>query len=235
MTTISSQPAARAGERAYAVLKDRLLEGVYGTGQRLGPDDLAAELGVSRQPVFDALKRLSAEGFIDITPQVGSRVVSYDAAEVRDFFELFSAVEGAATAMAAQRRSDDDLGALRRISAEIGALVRLDSASERAHGYRVLNRDFHSTIHRCCGTPIVEAIGSGMYDRADFFINGAAAVSPLADTIAERHADHQRILAALADGDPDAARAAAADHILGTIPLIEAAPAKEGRSRRGGG
>lgn len=235
MKAIGAPPAARAGERAYAVLKDRLLEGTYGTGQRLGPDDLAAELGISRQPVFDALKRLSAEGFIDITPQVGSRVVSYDAGEVRDFFELFAAVEGAATAMAALRRSDDDLGSLRRISAEIGALVRLRSASDRAHGYRVLNRDFHSTIHRCCRTPIVDAICSGMYDRADFFINGTAAVSPLADSVAERHADHQRILAALADGDPDAARAAAADHILGTIPLIEGAPAKSDRSRRGSG
>jgi DNA-binding GntR family transcriptional regulator len=220
-----SSPAfpPRAGERVYGVLKSRLLDGRYRGGERLNADELAAELDVSRQPVFDAFKRLSTEGFVTVKPQVGCRVAVYEMADVRDYFALFGAVEGTASALAAQRRTPADLKALRRLHAQIGGLVELTDGSERAQGYRALNRDFHSRIHSMCGTPIVETFGAGMYDRADFFINGSASVSPFADALAERQDDHARIVAALEAGDPDAARTAASEHILGTVALIERA------------
>jgi DNA-binding GntR family transcriptional regulator len=219
----------RPVERVYAVVKERLLDGVYVADQRLVVDELTAELGVSRQPVFDVLRRLSAEGFVAITPQVGCRVIGFALAEIADFYELFASVEGAATRMAAIRRDDSDLKALRRIHEQISELVGLPSGDERAHGYRVHNRDFHSTIHRMCGTGIVETLGSSLYDRSDFMINGSAPVSPLADHVTERHADHALILAGLEAGDPATAGEAAENHIRGTVALIEQAVGRQAR------
>ena len=213
----------RLGERVYRELKLRLLDGRYAGGQRLNADELATELGVSRQPVFDAFKRLSTEGFLSVKPHVGCRVVTYDFTEVCDYFRLFASVEGTATALAAERRSEADLKRLRRLHAQIGGLVELPSGEERAQGYRALNREFHSLVHGMAGTRIVETLGAGMYDRADFFINGSAAVSPFADAVAERQRDHGHIVAALEAGDPEAARVAAAQHIFGTVALIERA------------
>jgi DNA-binding GntR family transcriptional regulator len=218
-----SDPSQRTGERVYRVLKERLLDGRYRGGQRLNADELAAELDVSRQPVFDAFKHLSTEGLVSVKAHVGCRVAAYDMLEVRDYFHLFASVEGTATALAAERRSSDALKALRRLHAQIGGLVDLSDGEERAQGYRALNRQFHSRIHAMCGTPIVESFGAAMYDRADFFINGSAAVSPFADSVGERHGDHARIVAALEAGDPEAARAAASEHIFGTVALIEQA------------
>jgi DNA-binding GntR family transcriptional regulator len=208
-------------QRLYALVKERLLEGGYRGGERLVVAALAVECGVSRQPVYEALRRLSAEGFVEIIPRVGCRVRRHDLDEVRDFFELFAAVEGAAAAMAARRRDDDDLRLLRRLNAQIGGLLELEDGAERAHGYRLLNREFHSMIHRISGTPIVDAVASGLYDRSDFLINGATPVSPLADAIAARHRDHRAIIAALERGDDQRARLQAEGHIRATVPLIE--------------
>ena len=217
----STDPTVRAGERAYSILKARLLDGHYRPGQRLNADGLAAELNVSRQPVFDAFKRLSTEGLVSVKPHVGCRVATYDTAELRDYFHMFAAVEGAAAALAAERRSDEALKAVRRLHAQIGGLANLPSGDERAQSYRALNRQFHSMIHAMCGTPIVESFGAAMYDRADFFINSSSPVSPFADSIPGRHREHEVIVAAIEAGDSEAARAAAAAHIFNTVALIQ--------------
>ena len=138
---------ARAADRAYAVIKERLMQGVYKLGDRLSVGALGRELGVSKQPVMESLRRLSAEGFVTITPQVGCRVAEYGEAEIRDFFRLFAASEGEATAMATERRTPEDLERLRAVSAPIGSLRRDSSAEARARGYRALNRHFHSLLH----------------------------------------------------------------------------------------
>jgi len=142
-------------------------------------------------------------------------------AELRDYFHMFAAVEGTAAALAAERRSDEALTAIRRLHAQIGGLVNLPSGDERAQSYRALNRQFHSMIHAMCGTPIVESFGATMYDRADFFINSSSPVSPFADSIPGRHREHGVIVAGIEAGDPEAARTAASAHIFDTVALIQ--------------
>ena len=214
---------ARAADRAYVLIKERLMEGVYKPGDRLSVGALGRELGVSKQPVMESLRRLSAEGFVTIMPQVGCRVAEYGEAEIRDFFRLFAASEGEATAMATERRTPEDLERLRAVSARIGTLRRDPSAEARASGYRALNREFHSLIHEMSRTSIVRSLGSGFFDRADFLINGAAPVSPFAYSVEARHADHERIVAALELGNVVAARRAAEEHILDTVALMNEA------------
>ena len=211
----------RAAQRAYSVLKERLLEGDYGAGERLRVEAISIELGVSKQPVMESLRRLSAEGLIVIVPQVGCSVVDFDFDEIADFFEIMAVIDGTATAMAAARRSPEELRRLRAISGQIGELIEEPEADARAQGYRALNREFHGLVHAMAGTDIVRSVGGSMMDRSDFFINSATSTSPLGSALPERHADHQAILAAIADRDPEAARAAAVRHMLGTVDLIK--------------
>ncbi|MBL4837927.1 MAG: GntR family transcriptional regulator [Kordiimonadaceae bacterium] len=77
-----------AGSRVYEYVKDNLLEDAYRNLERIPIEKIAKELGVSRQPVMDAIKRLSAEGFIEIIPQVGSRLRQYSSRDVLDFFNF---------------------------------------------------------------------------------------------------------------------------------------------------
>jgi DNA-binding GntR family transcriptional regulator len=209
------------------VIKQRITFGDYRSGERLAIEPLRTELGVSKQPIMEALRRLSAEGLVTIVPQVGCRVAAVTRRDIVDFFEIMGAVEGRAAALAAIRRSAADLEALAQVSARIGEIPALRDPRARAERYLVLNRHFHSLIHQMSGTAIVEEIGRGLYDRADFFINATASRSPLEDTVAARHADHERIRAALGRRDPAAAEKAARSHILGTVALIDAALADQ--------
>jgi DNA-binding GntR family transcriptional regulator len=214
----------RPVERAYQLLKGRLLEGHYRSRERLAPDEIAAELGVSRQPVFDALRKLATEGLVDITPQVGCRVASYELSEIRDFFALLAGLGGTAAAIAASRRTDSDVADLKAINARIAELAQLPDSADRAREYRLENREFHTRVHRICGTQIVELLCSTLYDRSDFMINVANRSSPFGHELDALHAGHERLISAIEAGDADAARRLTEEHLRAHVELIEQAP-----------
>src|SRR5262249_26219990 len=91
-THSAKQPAA-VGASAYAYLKERIIGGAYDRDEWIPVETVAADLAVSRQPVMDAIKRLSVEGFVEIVPQVGSRVRRYSERDIRDFFVFFAQSE----------------------------------------------------------------------------------------------------------------------------------------------
>ena len=107
----------------YDLLKERLLEGEYQAGERLSVEALKAEFGVSKQPVMEALRRLSSEGLVEIIPQVGCRVPVYGSADVSDFFAIFGGMEGAVAGVAAQRCTD----------AQVDELAAVNDADQAAH------------------------------------------------------------------------------------------------------
>jgi len=206
----------RLGDLAHQEIKDRLLDGVYTPGQKLSVEELSRELEVSKQPIMEALRLLSADGLVTIIPQVGCRVAAYDAQEVRDFFALFASMEGAVAGLAASRRTDADLRALDEISARIGALMDEEDPAKRAHAYRIRNREFHAQIHAMADSAIIADLSRRMWDRSDFLINTAELTDPL-HNIAKRHHDHEGIRRALQARDGELARRAMEAHILSNI------------------
>src|SRR3954452_1757746 len=131
----------RLGSVAYEQIKEQLLEGRWAAGERLSLETFKSQLGVSKQPVMEALRRLDADGLVEIVPQVGCRVASYAPQERADFFTLFAAFGGAIGGVGAARRTDEDLATLRDMHARIGDLSAEEhDVDARFHGYRVLNR-----------------------------------------------------------------------------------------------
>lgn len=206
----------------YELLKERLLEGTYQAGEWLSVETIKTEFGVSKQPVMDALHRLAADGLVEITPQVGSRVPSYKPQEVADFYAVFAAMEGAVAAVAALRRTDDQLATLQQVNDEIGELVSDPDPATRSHGYRVLNREFHAMVHTMAHSEVIKDLSQRVRDLSDLLINTSGVTRPLASMTAARHGDHERIIAALRSGDADAARVQMEAHILGTVQVISA-------------
>jgi DNA-binding GntR family transcriptional regulator len=235
----SSEPASnavvslhRGGSRlnhaAYDQLKERLLEGRYAAGERLSTEALRTEFGVSKQPVMEALRRLAGDGLIEIVPQVGSRVATYAPREVRDFFVMFGGFEGTIAGIAALRRTPRQLDELERISDQIGELRSSPDTSDRAHGYRVLNRRFHHAIHDMAHSRIMAETSQRMWDLSDFLINTSDVPQPFSSALDGRHADHERIRTALRAGDQETARTEMEQHIVGTVDVIrrEAQPTR---------
>jgi DNA-binding GntR family transcriptional regulator len=204
-------------------VKEQVLDGVYPRDNWLLVEQIAASLEVSRQPVMDALKRLSIEGFITIIPQVGCRIRSYTVEEITDFYRLFAEGEGLVAELAAERASEQDVLTLQVISAQIGALTGQSlPAAELSRQYRNLNRRLHFEIRRIARssplTEVVETLG----DRSDFFI--ATADAPVfAERVRTAHDEHTDIIQAIIARQPQQARAMMQRHIAATSERLRAA------------
>jgi DNA-binding GntR family transcriptional regulator len=211
---------ARLSIALYDTLKARLLEGKYGAGEKIVVETVRQEFGVSKQPVMDALRRLSSDKLVEIIPQVGCQVSSYSTQEVEDFFTLFGGFEGTIAGVAALRRTDQQLLELDMISARVDALLNSEDPAVRAHGYRIHNREFHAAIHTMAHSRIMAETSQRMWDLSDFLINTTGVVNPLSSALSERQHDHRRITDALRAQDADGAREAMEQHIVDTISVI---------------
>lgn len=224
---------SRLNHAVYDQLKERLLEGRYAAGQRLSTEELRIEFEVSKQPVMEALRRLAGDGLIEILPQVGSRVATYELQEVEDFFLMFGGFEGTIAGIAALRRTDEQLADLDMISQRIGLLRAEKDAEVRARGYRVWNRRFHEAIHVMAHSRVMADTSRKMWDLSDFLINTTGVPQPLSSALDERHDDHEAIRNALHAADQARARAEMERHIVGTVQVIRSESASADPARTG--
>lgn len=201
-------------EYVYLHIKNLILDGRFGAGEAIPVDTLADELSVSRQPVMDALKRLSLEGFLVIFPQIGCCVREYRPDEVSDFFRLFAEGEALVAELLAERAEEDDIALLASISAQIGKLrTRAMAPEELGKQYRLLNRKLHFEMRRAARSIPVAEVVETLGDRSDFFI-AASGRSLFADRLRTAHDEHEGIIAAVRDRNPERAREIMKRHIL---------------------
>jgi DNA-binding GntR family transcriptional regulator len=116
-----------SGELVAAHIRRLVITGEYRSGERVRQDEIAAELGVSRIPVREALIALEREGWVTVEPHRGAFVNGLDADFVRDHFELYGAIVG----LMAQRcveRGDDD--AVARVLADAALVVDAPSDAD---------------------------------------------------------------------------------------------------------
>lgn len=199
-------------EAAYNHIRLLLLEGPLRAGEKLSVVALTEALQCSRVPVMEALKRLAGEGFVEILPQVGCRVVSPEVDDVRDFFVLFGNVEGTLLAFAAERRTADDLDEFDDVYARLVAGAR-SAGGPHDHDptYRRLNLLFHSCVHRMARSPVASAIAAGLWDRSDFYVKLTFGSLYFSDVV---NRAYRRIRNAVIAGDSEAARAATYAHLM---------------------
>jgi DNA-binding GntR family transcriptional regulator len=198
-------------DRCEHYLRALLLEGGLEPNQPLSVEAVASALNVSRQPAMEAVKRLAADGFVTIQPQVGCRVVLPQPDHVADFYRLFAPAEALIARFAAERRSMPEAQAFQDLSRQVEAEAsQAGPPDRRSPAYRALNRSRYEALHAMARSPIAAGLVAGMWDRSDFYIR--AAFGSLYFTSAVRRA-HVAITEAISAGDPDAAGTATADYL----------------------
>lgn len=210
----------RLSSQVHGALKERLIAGEWSQGSRLSVESLVHEYGVSKQPVMEALRLLSADGLVNILPQVGCEVASYPAREVADFFEMFAALEGTVAAAAARRRSDEQVADLAASGPAFERLPKIVNDRIRSQRYLQLNHAFHAGIYLMSGSEVLAANGRRLWDLSDFLINTTGPLAPMAHATQSRHREHESVLAAIAARDADEARQRMHKHIVSTVELI---------------
>ena len=91
-------------EQAYRIIRQRILDNVYPAGYRALEREFAEELSLSRTPVREALLRLQSEGLIELIPRHGARVLPVSAGDMREIYDVLTALESMAAEIVTRRR-----------------------------------------------------------------------------------------------------------------------------------
>lgn len=201
--------------KIYDLIIDRLVNARYAFGDRLLVKELATETGASRQPIMAALNRLSADGFVKIIPQVGCQVINPSRDEISDFFLLFQRLEGVLVELAAKRRTEEQLRALKSVQRRIMALEEADERQPAT--YAELNREFHHAMHLMAHSPMLVEKQRSHFNMSDFFITHSAGFSSFMSDAAR---EHDKIIDAIAKQQPERARLEAESHIAAVASAV---------------
>ncbi|MBQ2047709.1 MAG: GntR family transcriptional regulator, partial [Schwartzia sp.] len=101
-------------------LRDAIRRGVLKPGERLMEIQLAEELGVSRTPVREAIRKLELEGYVIMMPRRGTYVANLSIRDINEVFEIRTSLESLSNGLAAERITNEELEQLQRLLVEIG-------------------------------------------------------------------------------------------------------------------
>lgn len=195
-------PTGSLAERAYDLFRDGLRRGAFRPGQRLLETDLAGQLGMSRTPVREAIRRLQSEGLVAHLPARGLCVAMYDAAEVDELYVMREALEGTAARLAAQHAGRAEILLLRAMLDQEAGLTG-EAAAEH-------NRRFHRALHQAAHNRYLLRSLSAISDA--LLLLGPTTLQTPGRAAAARE-EHARVVAAIAGRDSAAAESAARAHI----------------------
>jgi len=194
--------------QATEALRERILRGMYPDETPLRQDALAAELGVSRIPIREALRQLEAEGLVVFNPHRGAVVSSLSVDEIDELFELRSQIESDLVRRAVSRTTAEDISRAKEILKAYEAAFRGVEVTE----WGKLNWEFHSTLYAPADRPFTMAIIQRLHQQSDRYLR-----MQLVLTHGESRAidEHRAILAAVAAHDTKQAAALMRQHIVG--------------------
>ncbi|MFC9324966.1 GntR family transcriptional regulator [Kitasatospora sp. NPDC057015] len=190
----------------YDSLRAAIAEGDLKPGERINMDELARNLGVSKIPIREAVKRLEADGLVVSRVHSGVAVAEVDAAEMRGVFLAREAIEGLVAGLAAQRVTDAQLAELEAVQQQMRGRLGTRSLQKLPE----LNSEFHRILAEAAGYRIL----AELTDQLLLTVRRHRIASPAdPDNWAQVIAEHDEIVAALRRRDPDAAAQAAKAHI----------------------
>ena len=195
-------------DRAYEIVRERLVMLDIRPGEPINDDRLAEELGFGRTPVREALKRLERERLVIAYPRRGTFATAVDMTDLADISEIRKQLEPTAAARAARTASQD---ARARLSALADEIAEIDDSEDPRD---VLRKDVrvHREIYRASGNPHLEDILVSLDAHATRI--WCLFLDRLPD-VAAHVREHVALLRAIVDGDGDTASALTLSHVAG--------------------
>lgn len=194
-------------EIVYEELKRQILIGEILPGTRMMEVELADDMGVSRTPIREAIRKLEKEGLVTIEPRRGAYASDISIKDIEDVLEVRQDLEGMAAALAAIKATDEQKDELRQATEDYKCAVESGDIQEMIK----LDEAFHKLIVSCSGNKTLIQMVSQIQELAlrfryiyydDF------------SRFESQPMEHKEIVEAIISGDADKARLAADEHIL---------------------
>lgn len=192
-------------EIVFESMREAIIGGVLRPGERLMEIQLAEEMGVSRTPVREAIRKLELEGFVVMIPRKGAYVAGVSHKDVADVFEIRAALEGLAAGLAAERITEEEVEQMERIllynSGEEPSLEKIVES----------DTDFHALVYKASRNErLIQILGNLREQIQRFRATSLAVPGRIKDAIEE----HRAIVEALANHDIEKAQELASTHIV---------------------
>lgn len=205
-------PTARIAQTAlYLEVAERLRQSIF--AHELAPGDwvdeqaLAADYGISRTPLREALKVLAAEGLVTLKPRRGCYVTEVSEQDLDDIFPLMAMLEGRSAWEAANKYQPEDLARLEEIHARLESYA----AGNQVDQFFEANQDFHRLIQELSGNRWLLQLAQDLRKVLKLTRMYSLTVD---GRLQQAMAEHQVIMAALRRRDANAAEAAMRDHLF---------------------
>ena len=192
-------------EQVFERLEKDILSGVYSRGEVLTEMRLCADLGVSRTPIREALRRLEQEHIIEISGK-GIVVLGVTDEDLRDIYDIRLEVEGYAAARAAARITDEEIKELR----EALELQEFYVSKKDAERIRMMDSRFHELIYAAADSVVLYDTLVPLHKKAQKYRKASVENHSRARASLE---EHQALLAAVCDRDAERAEAAMRTHV----------------------
>ncbi|MDY2984535.1 MAG: GntR family transcriptional regulator [Synergistes jonesii] len=207
-----------AEERAYRLIINEILSGVYHPGDFLLELDIAAQMEMSRTPVSRALSRLVAEGLLKKMPKKGCYIPIPTPKDAELVFTARQVAEGEAAALAAANVTEEDILTLESIVAQDKYIM---DAGDKERWAKI-NEAFHLSIAKLCNNPYIEKWAKNMFWHSNVYIFYFDGFYKPSDIVIEHQtpAQHREIIAAIKERDVKKARSAMKRHIYTTYTKL---------------
>lgn len=187
-------------------LREAIRSGVLKPGERIMEIQLAEELGVSRTPVREAIRKLELEGYVVMMPRRGTYVASMSIRDINEIFEIRTALESLSNGLAADHITDDELEHLQRLLVIIGGYIKEGNIEKIVE----TDIEFHDLMYHAARNERLVGIISNLRDQLTRFRTLSMSYpGRLEETLEE----HRLIVEAIASGDRKAASKAAERHM----------------------
>jgi DNA-binding GntR family transcriptional regulator len=196
-------PPESLREKAYRIIKQRIINCQIAPGSALNERELVAEIGVSRTPIREALNRLEKENLVTIIPGRGSFVSSITVKEINDIYQLREIIEPHVTALVTPSFPEERLAAYR------DAFLALDQ--DDYDGLARLDSEFHIILMDAAANDLINQVMANMYaqnQRIRFRLTRQPA--RLQATVDE----HLAVIEAMLARDPQTAQEAMREHLI---------------------
>ena len=192
--------------QVYEWLEEMIVDGVLAPGQHLVEQELAERLGVSRNPIREALQALERSGWVELRPRHGAFVHTPSQQEANDFFHVRAVLETEAARLAARHADDASVTALTELIDHATRTPETD-----AQALADLNTHFHRRVAAMAGNRVLAEMLGAFEKRLRWYFK------PVAMLGGERSWDqHAALVKAFAAGDTEWAVAVMREHTAGT-------------------
>lgn len=190
----------------FSAMREAILSGRLKPGERLMEVQLAEEMGVSRTPVREAIRKLELEGLVVMVPRKGAYVAGLTLKDVAEVFEIRSSLEGLAAALAAERITDEEVIILDKI------LDDISTAGEKGDIKTVIKKDmeFHQVLFSASRNDRLAQMINNLKEQIDRFRTQSFSNPIRTKSVLS---EHEHILNAIKQGDVENSERLAKEHI----------------------